>query len=168
LDASIWLPRGEVGGGRAARLPRAWLIAAARGSVEGAERFRANFARMLDFSGGLCVPWGDLETKCPGAAVTARGVTQKGLASMCWKPNKVRGDLERRAERAVVLQVLRDDHEERWSRVELDGELAYFEGEVVDGAVADLHGEGLVHLENGVVWASAAARRLDDLDLIGV
>jgi hypothetical protein len=87
---------------------------------------------------------------------------------MCWKPNKVRGDLERRAERAVVLQLLRDDHEERWSRVELDGELAYFEGEVVDGAVTDLHGEGLVHLENGMVWASTATRRLDDLDLIGV
>jgi hypothetical protein len=87
---------------------------------------------------------------------------------MCCEPNKIRGDLERRAERAVVLQLLRDDHEQRWSRVELDDELAYIEPGVVDGAVTDLHGEGLVRLESGTVWASAAARRLDDLDLIGV
>jgi hypothetical protein len=84
------------------------------------------------------------------------------------EPNKIRGDLERRAERAVVLQLLRDDHEQRWSRVELEDELAYIEAGVVDGAVMDLQGEGIVQLENGTVWASAAARRLDDLDLIGV
>jgi hypothetical protein len=87
---------------------------------------------------------------------------------MYQEPNKIRGDLERRAERAVVLQLLRNDHAVRWSRVELDDEIAYIEPGVLDVAVTDLHGEGIVQFEDGVVWASAAARRLDDLDLIGV
>jgi hypothetical protein len=87
---------------------------------------------------------------------------------MCSQPNKVRGDLERRAERAVVLQVLRNDHDRRWSRAELEDELVYLEARVVDGALADLRQQGVVQVEGGAVWASVAARRLDELDLIGV
>jgi hypothetical protein len=84
------------------------------------------------------------------------------------QPNKVRGDRDRRVERAVVLQVLRDDHDARWSRTELEGELADVEVPVVDGALTSLCRDGVLHTADGVVWASDAARRLDELELIGV
>jgi hypothetical protein len=68
-------------------------------------------------------------------------VPGRDTASMCCKPNKVRGDLDRRAEREVVLQVLRNDHDEQWSRAV--GERAiYLEPPVVDAALAGLRGEG--------------------------
>jgi hypothetical protein len=84
------------------------------------------------------------------------------------QPNKVRGDRDRCAERAVVLQVLRDDHGARWSRTELEDELADVEVSVIDGALASLCRDGVLHTADGVVWASDAARRLDELELIGV
>jgi hypothetical protein len=70
------------------------------------------------------------------------------------QPNKVRGDRDRRVERAVVLQVLRDDHEARWSRTELGDELADVEVSVVDGALASLCRDGILDMADGVVWAS--------------
>jgi hypothetical protein len=84
------------------------------------------------------------------------------------QPNKVRSDRDRRAERAVVLQVLRDDHDARWSRTELEDELGDVEVSVIDGALASLCRDGVLHTADGVVWASDAARRLDELELIGV
>jgi len=82
--------------------------------------------------------------------------------------NKVRSEDDSRAERAVVLQVLRDDHEERWSRGELADELAHIEVAVIAGAVGRLEQEGVVGVRDGSVWASRAARWLDDLGLICV
>ena len=87
---------------------------------------------------------------------------------MCWSVNRVRGEIGRCVERAVVLQVLRDDHERQWSRAELEGKLADIEQDVFDEAVADLAATGVVHTEDGAVWASDAARHLDELELIGV
>jgi hypothetical protein len=87
---------------------------------------------------------------------------------MRWQLNKVRGERDRCVERAVVLQVLRDDHEWRWSRAELESKLADIEWDVLDMAVARLAATGVVHEENDVVWASEAVRRLDELELIGV
>jgi len=87
---------------------------------------------------------------------------------MCWSVNRVRGELGRCVERAVVLLLLRDDHERRWSRVELEGKLSDIEQDVFDDGVADLAATGVVHTEDGAVWASDAARRLDELELIDV
>ena len=36
---------------------------------------------------------------------------------------QVRSSDDRRVEKAIVLQLLRDDHDERWSRAELEVEL---------------------------------------------
>jgi hypothetical protein len=68
-------------------------------------------------------------------------------------------------ERAIVLQVLSE--ERRWSRTELAAELGA-DATGLDSAVAALHGQGVVCLAEDDVWASPAARRLDELELIGI
>jgi DNA-binding GntR family transcriptional regulator len=68
-------------------------------------------------------------------------------------------------ERAIVLQVLSE--ERRWSRTELAAELGA-DATGLDGALAALHGQGVVCLAEDDVWASPAARRLDELELIGI
>ncbi|HEY5342541.1 MAG TPA: hypothetical protein VIJ66_02660 [Solirubrobacteraceae bacterium] len=87
---------------------------------------------------------------------------------MRWKVNRVRDELGRSVERAVVLLVLRDDHERRWSRAELESKLADIEQDVLDDAVAGLAATGVVRMEDDALWASDAVRRLDELELIGV
>lgn len=71
-------------------------------------------------------------------------------------------------ERAIVLQLLRDDHEERWVRAELAREISDFEPAALDEALALLERDGVLHLEEGSVRASRAARRLDELELISI
>jgi DNA-binding HxlR family transcriptional regulator len=71
-------------------------------------------------------------------------------------------------ERAIVLQVLRDDHEERWARAELAQEIPDFAPEVLDEALAELEQDGVLRREERTVCASPAARRLDELELISI
>ena len=71
-------------------------------------------------------------------------------------------------ERAIVLQILRDDHDERWARVELAREIPDFEPALLDEALAHLERDGVLHREARAVWASAAMRRLDELELISI
>lgn len=73
-----------------------------------------------------------------------------------------------RVERAIVLQVLRDDHVERWSPGELAGQIIDFEPAVVVRALARLELEGLVCREGTYVCASRATRYLDALELVGI
>jgi hypothetical protein len=72
-----------------------------------------------------------------------------------------------RLQRAIVLQLLRDDREQRWSRAELAGELDA-DALTFEQALGELDADGVVCLAEGEVWASQAARRLDQLELIGV
>jgi DNA-binding HxlR family transcriptional regulator len=71
-------------------------------------------------------------------------------------------------ERAIVLQILRDDHEERWPRAELAEEISDFEPAVLDAALGRLEHDGVLHREGDSVWAARAARRLDELELISI
>jgi DNA-binding HxlR family transcriptional regulator len=71
-------------------------------------------------------------------------------------------------ERAIVLQVLREDHEECWARAELEQEIPDFERAVLDEALAELEQDGVLCREGLAVWASRAARRLDALELISI
>jgi len=71
-------------------------------------------------------------------------------------------------ERAIVLQVLRDDHDERWTRVELAEEIPDFDPAVLDSALACMERDGVLHRERDVAWAARAARRLDELELISI
>ncbi len=71
-------------------------------------------------------------------------------------------------ERAIVLQLLREDHEQRWTRAELTREIPDFEPAMLDEALTRLDREGVLHRQESSVWASRAARRLDELELISV
>jgi hypothetical protein len=73
-----------------------------------------------------------------------------------------------RLERAIVLQLLLDDHERMWSREQLMIELKSDPSDVVEQALRRLEREGVVGISEQSVWASSAARHLDELGLIGV
>jgi hypothetical protein len=75
-------------------------------------------------------------------------------------------------ERAIVLQLLREDRERMWSRAQLRTELEADRSEVgkeaVEQALRRLEGEGVLGMSEQAAWASSAARRLDELGLISV
>ena len=72
------------------------------------------------------------------------------------------------AERAVVLQVLRDAHPERWTLKELTQEIEDMPAEIVGDAMRHLGGVGVVVLDGEPCKASSAARRIDALGLISI
>lgn len=72
------------------------------------------------------------------------------------------------AERAIILQVLREDRDERWSRVELEGEIYDIEPLAISEALERLREDGVVHLAGELVWSSRCARRLDALGMISI
>jgi DNA-binding GntR family transcriptional regulator len=72
-----------------------------------------------------------------------------------------------RLERAIILQLLRADHEQRWSPAQLEAELGTAPA-VVEAALRRLECDGVLSLSQGTVWASRAAWRLDELGLIGI
>jgi hypothetical protein len=74
----------------------------------------------------------------------------------------------RPVERAVVLQILRDDHAARWSRAELAREMPDFAPAVLTAALERLEHAGVVRLHGPRLAASPAVRRLDELELIAV
>ncbi|HXA53998.1 MAG TPA: hypothetical protein VNV37_03895 [Solirubrobacteraceae bacterium] len=84
------------------------------------------------------------------------------------QPEERRGGESWKIERAVVLQLLRDDHEQRWTRAELASEISDFEAAAVEEALTRLEHDGVLRREGAAVWASCAARRLDELELISV
>jgi hypothetical protein len=69
-------------------------------------------------------------------------------------------------ERAIMLQVLRDDHEVRWSRAELEREIFDVEPIDIADAIEHLRQEGLLHILHGEVIASRAALHLDQLGMV--
>jgi hypothetical protein len=72
------------------------------------------------------------------------------------------------AQRAIVLQILRDDHPQRWQRAELESKVSDIEPLLITDAFAQLHAEGVVVVEGEQVQASRSARHLDTLGLIAV
>jgi hypothetical protein len=84
------------------------------------------------------------------------------------KPTRVLDAAERRVQRLVVLQVLRDDHEERWSGCELADVLAEVEAEALANAIDGLTREGVLCAEGDALWASPALVRVSELELICV
>jgi DNA-binding HxlR family transcriptional regulator len=77
-------------------------------------------------------------------------------------------DDEEIAERAIILQVLRDDHDERWSRAELEREIYDIEPLALGDALERLCQEGVVHLTGEQVWASRCALHLDALGMVSI
>jgi peptide subunit release factor 1 (eRF1) len=74
-----------------------------------------------------------------------------------------------RAERMIVMQVLRDDHSEWWTRAELKRAASDIIPDVVEEALQDLASQGVVLLDDDeAVAASLGTRRLDVLGLVGI
>jgi hypothetical protein len=73
-----------------------------------------------------------------------------------------------RLERAIVLALLDDDDvRRRWSRAELSEDLGADQGQL-QGALDGLLAAGVICAAEEHLWPSAAARRLDELELIGI
>ncbi|HEY3759089.1 MAG TPA: hypothetical protein VGL37_04970 [Solirubrobacteraceae bacterium] len=73
------------------------------------------------------------------------------------------------AERAIVHQLLREDHCERWTRYELERQLADIDRTTVDHALHRLQRKGVLQLAGGArLQASDCARHLYALNVIGV
>jgi predicted transcriptional regulator len=76
-------------------------------------------------------------------------------------------DEHRRLDRAIVLDLLGDDHDERWQRDELAAAVRV-ERSVLDSALNRLHSAGVVVCDGEEVRASSCARFIDALELIGI
>ena len=84
------------------------------------------------------------------------------------QPSQISVGGDPRVERAIVLQVLRDDHDHRWSHSELEVEIAAVEPLAMSDALARLKDSRILCMSGEWVWASRAARRLDELGLIAI
>lgn len=74
-------------------------------------------------------------------------------------------DEHRRLDRAIVLELL--EERERWTRDELAAAVRV-DRELLDGALQRLQSDGLAVADGEDVLASRCARRIDELDLIGI
>jgi hypothetical protein len=72
------------------------------------------------------------------------------------------------AERAVVLQVLRDDHEARWTLAELQAEVIDLDPAVLASALSRLGRHGIVVACDKTVLASRCALHLDALGMVSI
>jgi hypothetical protein len=71
-------------------------------------------------------------------------------------------------ERAIVLQVLRDDHRERWSDKQIERAIPDFKPEAIQKAIVRLEAGGVICCLDEFIGASRCAQYLDSLELIGI
>ena len=84
------------------------------------------------------------------------------------EPSRPEAASDPRLERAIVLALLDDeDVRRRWSRAELSEDLDTDPGQLQE-ALDSLLGAGVICAAEERLWPSAAARRLDELELIGI
>lgn len=74
----------------------------------------------------------------------------------------------RMAQRAILLQLLRDDHAETWTRAELGREASDLAPQAVTDGLAVLEAEQVAVVSGEMVRASRCARHLDSLGLVTV
>ncbi len=75
---------------------------------------------------------------------------------------------DRRLERAVVSQTLRDDRTEGWSHTDLAAEFTDADPREIRDALARLHEAGVVELTGETVRASPATVHLNALAMIAI
>jgi len=73
-----------------------------------------------------------------------------------------------RAERAVVIQLLREDHGQQWTSEELREALPDIDPPSIAGALGRLEAEGVAYHSARYYWATGPVRRLDALGLIAI
>ncbi len=71
-------------------------------------------------------------------------------------------------ERAIVLQVLRNDHPARWTRAELQAEIDDVDPVAIRLALRRLKTQGVVCMEGKELWASRCTWRLEDLGMVSI
>ena len=71
-------------------------------------------------------------------------------------------------ERAIVLQLLRDDHRERWSDKQIERALYDFKPEAIRKAIVRLEAGGVICCLDEFIGASRCAQYLDSLELISI
>jgi hypothetical protein len=72
------------------------------------------------------------------------------------------------AQRAIVTQLLRDDHDRHWTPAELRREVSDLTRYRFAQALDFLEGNEVVHRDEHSISASLCARALDELELIGI
>jgi hypothetical protein len=72
------------------------------------------------------------------------------------------------AQRAIMLQVLRDDHAEQWKRGELEAKISDIAPEAIAAALERLRLEGAIHISGDLVWASRCALYMDALGMVSI
>jgi hypothetical protein len=72
-----------------------------------------------------------------------------------------------RLERAIVMQLLRDDRDHEWSPANLHEELDA-DAAVVAQALSSLAADGVLIMADERVWAARAVWRLEELGLIAL
>lgn len=75
---------------------------------------------------------------------------------------------DKQLERAIVLQLLRDDHRERWSDKQIERALPDFKPEAIQRAIVRLEAGGVICCLDEFIGASRCAQYLDTLELIGI
>lgn len=75
---------------------------------------------------------------------------------------------DRRVQRAIVSQTLREDHERRWWRAELEAKLGHDASIAIDDALHRLESEGVIEIAGETIKASRAVRHLDALEMIAL
>jgi hypothetical protein len=84
------------------------------------------------------------------------------------EPSRLEAVGDPRLERAIVLVLLDgDDVRRRWSRAELSEDLGADRAHL-QAALDGLLGAGVICAAEEQLWPSAAVRRLDELELIGI
>jgi hypothetical protein len=81
---------------------------------------------------------------------------------------QISSDRDRLLERAIVLQTIRDDHDDGWARIELAAELGDADPIAVRVALTRLEDEGVIEFAGETVRASRATMRLNELDMIAI
>jgi hypothetical protein len=69
-------------------------------------------------------------------------------------------------EAVVLLQLLRDDHEQPWTLAELKDALADVDPTAIAVSIERLHEQGVVRIDGKHITASPCARHLDDLGFV--
>jgi hypothetical protein len=75
---------------------------------------------------------------------------------------------EEGTQRLVVLQLLREDHDPKWTRVELEEELEDIAPDAITIALGRLQEQGVIHADGEQLAASPCARHLDALGFIAI
>jgi hypothetical protein len=81
---------------------------------------------------------------------------------------QIPSDRDRQVERAIVLQALRDDRGEDWSRADLAAELDHPDPIAIDDALTRLEDEEVIEFEGETIRASRAAMHLNDLGMVAI